>query len=102
MRIYLKISGLAVVGAHTIAPTARGIGFSYFSRVLCGLVLVLVRQWQFTVAGTMAVLLMPELSAATAPRAPTSGPAPCRSQRLLAAFYWGCSPIIFVCSKSAG
>ena len=23
-------------------------------------------------------------------------------QRLLAAFYWGCSPIILICSKSAG
>ena len=86
MRIYLKIYGLVVVGAHTIAPTARGIGFSYFFRVLRGLVLVLVRQWQFTVASTVAVLLMPKLSAAPAARASISAPALCLSSGFLLLF----------------
>ena len=86
MRIDLKISSLVGVGAHTIAPTARGVEFPYFSRVLCGLVPVLVRQWHFTVAGTMAVLLMPKLSVAPAPRAPIPAPALCRSGRFLLLF----------------
>ena len=86
VRIYFRISGLVVVGAHTIAPTARGRGFLYFFRVLCGLVLVLVRQWQLAVAGNMAVLLMPKLSAASAPRTPTSAPALCLSSGFLLIF----------------
>ena len=86
MPIDLKIFGLVVVGAHTIAFIARGIGFPIFFRVLRGLGPVFVRQWQFTVAGTMAVLLMPKLSAAPAPRAPTSAPALCLSSGILLLF----------------
>ena len=86
MRIDLKISSPVVVGAHTIAPTARGVVFPYFFCVFCGLVPALVRQRELINAGTMAILLMPKLLAAPAPRAPISTSALCRSSGFLLLF----------------
>ena len=72
VRIFLKIYGLVVVGAHTIAPTARGIGLPYFFCLLCGLVPI--------------VVLMPKLSVAPAPRTRASAPTLCRSSGFLMLF----------------
>ena len=44
VRVDLKIFRVVMVGAHMIAPTARGTSFPPFSYLLCGRVPILYRQ----------------------------------------------------------
>ena len=78
VRVYLYISGIVMIGARMTAHIARGMAFLYFftsSLVLCpsSSSVEIHCRWYHRVVFT------PNLSAAPAPRSPTSAPALSRS-----------------------